>query len=135
MKTISLTTKAKDEVVDITAEVSSAVAQLGVKDGMCLIAVPHTTAGLAVNENADPTVKSDLLMALRQIVPDQLPYRHSEGNSPAHVKAALVGSSVTLIVEEGRLQLGTWQGVYFCEFDGPRRRKVWVKILAQNPGK
>ena len=132
MKVISLETKAKEEVVDITAEVSSLVSQTKIQDGLCVVYVPHTTAGLAVNENADPTVKSDMLMALSHIIPDRLPYRHSEGNSPAHVKAAVVGSSATLIIEEGRLQLGTWQGIYFCEFDGPRRRQVWIKLLASN---
>jgi len=128
MTVIDLTTKAREEIVDITAEVASTVKQEGLKDGLCLVYVPHTTAGVSVNENADPTVKSDVLMAMKHIVPDALPYRHSEGNSPAHVKAALAGSSVTLIVEGGRLQLGRWQGVYFCEFDGPRRRQVWIKF-------
>ncbi len=134
MKVIDITTKAREEIVDITAEVASAVKQEGLKDGLCLVYVPHTTAGVSVNENADPTVKSDVLMAMKHIVPDALPYRHSEGNSPAHVKAVLTGTSVTLIVEDGRMQLGTWQGVYFCEFDGPRRRQVWVKSLARNSG-
>ena len=87
---------------------------------------------LAVNENADPSVKSDMLMALSQIVPGTLPCRHAEGNSPAHVKAAFVGSGATLIIEDGRLQLGTRQGIYFCEFDGPRRRQVWIKFLVSN---
>jgi secondary thiamine-phosphate synthase enzyme len=128
MKVIDLTTKAREEIVDITAEVASAVKQEGLMDGLCLVYVPHTTAGVSVNENADPTVKSDVLMTLKHVVPDALPYRHSEGNSPAHVKAVLAGSSVTLIVEDGRMQLGTWQGVYFCEFDGPRRRQVWIKF-------
>jgi secondary thiamine-phosphate synthase enzyme len=135
MKVINITTQAREEIMDITAEVASAVKQEGLKDGLCLVYVPHTTASVAVNENADPTVKSDVLMALRHVVPDNLPYRHSEGNSPAHVKAVLAGSSVALIVEDGRLRLGTWQGVYFCEFDGPRRRQVWVKFLARNSGK
>ena len=128
MKVIDITTKAREEIVDITAEVASAVKQEGLKDGLCLVYVPHTTAGVSVNENADPTVKSDVLMAMKHFVPDKLPFRHSEGNSPAHVRAVLTGSSVTLIVEDGRLQLGTWQGVYFCEFDGPRRRQVWIKF-------
>jgi secondary thiamine-phosphate synthase enzyme len=130
MKVIDITTRAREEIVDITAETASAVIQAGVKNGLCLVYVPHTTAGIAVNENADPAVKSDVLLTLKHVVPDTLPYRHSEGNSPAHVKAVLAGSSVTLIVEDGRLRLGTWQGVYFCEFDGPRRRQVWIKMLS-----
>jgi secondary thiamine-phosphate synthase enzyme len=134
MQVVDITTKTREEIVDITAEVASAVIQAGLKDGVCLVYIPHTTAGVTVNENADPTVKSDMLMALKHVVPDKLPYRHSEGNSPAHVKAALAGSSVALIVEDGRLQLGRWQGIYFCEFDGPRRRQVWAKFLARNAG-
>jgi len=135
MKVIDIATKTREEIVDITGEVASAVTQAGLQDGLCLVFVPHTTAGVTVNENADPTVKSDVLMTLKHVVPDALPYRHSEGNSPAHVKAVLAGSSVTLIVEDGRLRLGTWQGVYFCEFDGPRRRQVWIKFSpAAAPG-
>ena len=129
MDIIEIWTRAKEEFVDLTAEVGRVVAASGVASGVCVVAVPHTTAGVTVNENADPNVRADLLMTLRRIVPDTLPYAHAEGNSPAHVKAALVGSSATLIVEDGRLQLGTWQGVFFCEFDGPRPRKVWVKVI------
>jgi secondary thiamine-phosphate synthase enzyme len=129
MDIIEIRTRAKEEFVDLTAEVGRVVAASGVASGVCVVAVPHTTAGVTVNENADPDVRADLLMTLRRIVPDTLPYAHAEGNSPAHVKAALVGSSATLLVEGGRLQLGTWQGVFFCEFDGPRTRKVWVKVI------
>jgi len=129
MDTIEIRTRTKEEFVDLTAEVGRIVAGSGVASGVCVVAVPHTTAGVTVNENADPDVRADLLMTLRRIVPDALPYAHAEGNSPAHVKAALVGSSATLLVEGGRLQLGTWQGVFFCEFDGPRTRKVWVKVI------
>jgi len=129
MDTIEIRTRAKEEFVDLTAEVGRVVAASGVASGVCVVTVPHTTAGVTVNENADPDVKADLLMTLRRIVPDALPYAHAEGNSPAHAKAALIGSSVTLIVEGGRLRLGTWQGVFFCEFDGPRTRKVWVKVI------
>jgi len=129
MDIIEIRTRAKEEFVDLTAEVGRVVAASGVASGVCVVAVPHTTAGVTVNENADPDVRADLLMTLRRIVPDALPYAHAEGNSPAHVKAALVGSSATLLVEGGRLQLGTWQGVFFCEFDGPRTRKVWVKVI------
>jgi secondary thiamine-phosphate synthase enzyme len=129
MNTIEIRTRAREEFLDLTAEVDSVVAASGVASGVCVVAVPHTTAGVTVNENADPDVRADLLMTLRRIVPDDLPYAHAEGNSPAHVKAALIGSSVSLIVEGGRLKLGTWQGVFFCEFDGPRTRQVWVKVI------
>jgi secondary thiamine-phosphate synthase enzyme len=129
MDIIEIRTRAKEEFVDLTAEVGRVAAASGVASGVCVVTVPHTTAGITVNENADPDVRADLLMTLRRIVPDTLPYAHAEGNSPAHVKAALVGSSVSLIVEDGRLRLGTWQGVFFCEFDGPRTRKVWVQVI------
>jgi secondary thiamine-phosphate synthase enzyme len=129
MDIIEIRTRAKEEFVDLTAEAGRVAAASGVASGVCVVTVPHTTAGITVNENADPDVRADLLMTLRRIVPDTLPYAHAEGNSPAHVKAALVGSSVSLIVEDGRLRLGTWQGVFFCEFDGPRTRKVWVQVI------
>jgi secondary thiamine-phosphate synthase enzyme len=129
MDTIEVRTKKREEIIDLTGEVSRIVAAAGRKDGACLVFVPHTTAGVTINENSDPDVKTDILMTLRAFVPDALPYAHAEGNSPAHVKASLVGSSVTIIVEDGRLQLGTWQGICLCEFDGPRTRHVWVKVI------
>lgn len=113
----------------ITRQVKEAVAQSGVTDGTCIVYCPHTTAGLTINENADPDVVTDLLFALNRTFPDRPEFRHMEGNSPAHLKASCMGSSVTIPVEGGRLALGTWQGVYFCEFDGPRRRKFTVQIL------
>jgi len=131
MDIIEIRTRAKEEFVDLTAEVGRVVTGSGVASGICVITVPHTTAGVTVNENADPDVRADLLMTLRRIVPDALPYAHAEGNSPAHVKASLVGSSVTLVIESGRLKLGTWQGVFFCEFDGPRTRNVWIQIIGK----
>ena len=131
MDIIEIRTRAKEECVDLTAEVGRIVTASGIVKGVCVVAVPHTTAGITVNENADPDVRADLLMTLRRIVPDSLAYAHAEGNSPAHVKASLVGSSVSLIVEGGRLQLGTWQGVFFCEFEGPRTRKVWIQIIGK----
>jgi secondary thiamine-phosphate synthase enzyme len=130
MNTIEIRTRAREEFVDLTGEIGQLVAASGVISGVCVVTVPHTTAGITANENADPDARADMAMVLRKIVPDALPYTHGEGNSPAHVKASLVGSSVTLIVEGGRLQLGTWQGVFFCEFDGPRARRAWVQILA-----
>ncbi len=127
MRTIEVKTQAREELVDITARVREELVSSGVKDGICHVFVPHTTAAVTINENADPSVKEDILMALRKIVPDSLPYRHSEGNSPAHVKASLIGSSIKVIIEEGQLALGTWQGIFFCEFDGPRNRRVFIK--------
>ncbi len=129
MNTIEIRTKVRQEFVDLTADVERLVAASGVQTGICVVTVPHTTAGVTVNENADPDVRADIAMTLRKIVPDGLPYAHAEGNAAAHVKASLVGSSVTLIVESGRLRLGTWQGVFFCEFDGPRSRRAWVQVL------
>jgi len=129
MIAIDVETRTREEFIDITGQVQEAVDSVRLKNGMCLIVVPHTTAGVTINENADPSVRADILLALKKMVPDSLPYEHSEGNSPAHVKAGLLGSSVMVMVEHGRLNLGTWQGIYFCEFDGPRRRKVWVRTL------
>ena len=129
MKSLEIRTDSREEIVDLTVAVASAVAGSGVANGLCAVFVPHTTAGVTINENADPDVREDLLATLRRAVPDGLPYRHEEGNSPAHVKASLVGSSVTIIVENGRLRLGTWQGIQLCEFDGPRARTVWVQVV------
>jgi secondary thiamine-phosphate synthase enzyme len=131
MNTIEIRTRSREDFVDLTADIERFVTASGITGGVCVVTVPHTTAGITVNENADPDVRADLALALRKIVPDTLPYAHGEGNSPAHVKAALVGSSVTLIVEGGRLKLGTWQGVFFCEFDGPRTRQAWVQVLGK----
>jgi len=126
---IDVETRTREELIDITGLVQETVDSVRLKNGMCLIVIPHTTAGITINENADPSVRADILLALKKMVPDSLPYVHSEGNSPAHVKASLVGSSLMVMVEHGRLNLGTWQGILFCEFDGPRRRKVWVRTL------
>jgi secondary thiamine-phosphate synthase enzyme len=126
---LTVKTRAQTELVDITAEVGRLVADSGVRHGLCLVYVPHTTAGVTINENADPSVRRDLLMVLNQMVPWKSDYRHLEGNSPAHVKATLVGASQTIAVENGHLVLGTWQGIFFCEFDGPRSRTVHVRIL------
>lgn len=126
---LTVKTRAQTELVDITAEVGRLVADSGVRNGLCLVYVPHTTAGVTINENADPSVRNDLLMVLNQMVPWKADYRHLEGNSPAHVKSTLVGASQTIAVDNGHLVLGTWQGVFFCEFDGPRSRTVQVRIL------
>jgi len=126
MKTFGANTHQRTEFVDITDQVAKAVAEMGVKDGVVTVFVPHTTAGITINENADPDVTADIEKALDRMVPWEAGYRHGEGNSAAHVKASLMGSSVRVIVSGGRLQLGTWQAIYFCEFDGPRSRKVFV---------
>jgi secondary thiamine-phosphate synthase enzyme len=130
MKSFTVATSSRSQFVDITARVQQAVAESGVKDGLCVLWVPHTTAGITVNENADPSVARDILMELDKRIPWNDDYQHSEGNSAAHVKSTLVGCEKTLLIEDGRLALGTWQSVYFCEFDGPRRRQVWVKFLS-----
>ena len=116
--------------MDITPDVASAVAESSVKDGVCHLNCLHTTAAITINENADPDVKADLQMALRNIVQDTWPYAHAEGNSPAHVKSSLVGASLAIPISNGRLVLGTWQGIIFCEFDGPRSRQVTVTITS-----
>jgi len=129
MDTIEVASGRREEIIDITTEVERLVARSGVQEGLCVVFVPHTTAAVTINENADPDVRADILKALRKAVPDTLDFAHGEGNSPAHVKATIVGASVTVPVALGRLKLGTWQGVQFCEFDGPRRRQVWVLVL------
>lgn len=130
METFSLKSSRCSELIDITDKVQLLVSKSGVSSGVCFVFIPHTTAGITINENADPSVRSDIEQELESIVPFEHGYSHSEGNSAAHIKASLMGFSVTLLIESGRLQLGTWQGIYFAEFDGPRTRKVWVKILA-----
>ena len=128
-KTIEINSTKRDEMIDITGRVADVVGEIGVADGMVTVYVPHTTAGVTINENADPSVVHDILAALDAAVPwHQSFYRHDEGNSAAHVKSALLGCSVQVLVSEGKLLLGTWQGIYFCEFDGPRRRKVIVAV-------
>ncbi|NLI11884.1 MAG: YjbQ family protein [Peptococcaceae bacterium] len=126
--TIDLRTKQRTQLVDITAEIERIVSQSGVKDGTVQVFTPHTTAGLTINENADPTVVEDMLMELNKIVPLNDGYRHLEGNSAAHIKSSLTGVSLSVFITGGRLLLGTWQGLYFCEFDGPRQRQVLVKV-------
>jgi secondary thiamine-phosphate synthase enzyme len=126
---LTVKTRSRTEMVDISADVGRVVAQSGVREGFCMFYVPHTTAGVTINESADPSVRADILMVLNQMVPWKAEYRHAEGNSPAHVKATLVGASQTVAIENGALVLGTWQGIFFCEFDGPRERKVHLRIL------
>jgi len=126
---LEIATRSAAELVDITAEVQQTVKEKGMQSGVCHVFVPHTTAGLTLNENWDPSVRVDMLMELDKIVPWQDNYRHGEGNSAAHIKASLMGASQTILVEDGRLVLGTWQGIYLAEFDGPRRRRVLVKLV------
>jgi len=119
----------REDFFNITPQVQKAVAQSGVRSGITVVYCPHTTAGITINENADPDVVHDLLIGLNKAFPDRTEFRHGEGNSAAHLKASGVGSSATIIIEDGRLLLGTWQGIYFCEFDPPRNRKFYVKIV------
>ena len=126
---LEIATRSAAELVDITAEVQQTVKEKGMQSGVCHVFVPHTTAGLTLNENWDPSVRADMLMELDKIVPWQDNYRHGEGNSAAHIKASLMGFSQAILVEDGRLVLGSWQGVYLAEFDGPRRRRVLVKLV------
>ncbi|ABY92252.1 secondary thiamine-phosphate synthase enzyme YjbQ [Thermoanaerobacter brockii subsp. lactiethylicus] len=128
MAVLEINTSAREVMVDITDIVMQEIKKSGIVDGACVIFVPHTTAGITINENADPTVREDIMAALERIIPN-IRFKHMEGNSDAHIKASLMGSSVTLIIENGRPLLGTWQGIYFCEFDGPRRREVYIKFL------
>jgi secondary thiamine-phosphate synthase enzyme len=127
---IRIKTASKNEFVDITGTLQDLVTQKGFQNGLCTLFVPHTTAALTINENADPDVCKDILKALDHLEINHLDYQHSEGNSPAHIKSSLIGVSLFLIVKNGRLVLGTWQGIYFCEFDGPRSRKILVSLIS-----
>jgi secondary thiamine-phosphate synthase enzyme len=129
-KTVQVRTNAQKQFVNITSEVQSAVRDSGVEDGICVVYVPHTTAGVTINEAADPSVAKDIQSKLTELVPRRGNYAHAEGNSDAHIQTSVVGPSVTLIVENGRVALGTWQGIFFCEFDGPRRRTFVVQTVA-----
>lgn len=128
MTTLSVKTAEREQMLDVTPQVRNVVVQSGVSDGLVICFVPHTTAGITINENADPDVRRDILYKLNKEIPQSDGYHHGEGNSDAHIKASLFGSSVTIFIEGGQLRLGTWQGVYFCEFDGPRRRKLFVQV-------
>jgi secondary thiamine-phosphate synthase enzyme len=128
--TLNVRTSRRIEMVDITGQIQEQVRSSGVEEGVCHIFSAHTTAGLTINENADPSVQADILMVMNKIISDQEAYRHAEGNSPAHIKTSLMGPNLTVLVSQGRLLLGTWQGVFLSEFDGPRTRKVHLKIMA-----
>ena len=128
--TESVRTGSRSQMLDITDVVQRQVAHHQIRSGLAIVCIPHTTAAVTINENADPDVQHDLLRKLDELIPQQEPYyRHNEGNSDSHVKTSLVGNSATVLIEEGRLVLGTWQGIYLCEFDGPRQRQVMVKLV------
>ena len=128
MEKLSLKTNNRIELTDITDKVKALVAKAKIKEGFCVIFCPHTTAGLTINENADPSVQKDIINALNRMVPEKAGYEHGEGNADSHVKSSLFGSSLTVFIENSQLAFGTWQGIYFCESDGPRSREVWVKL-------
>ncbi|MGA2317713.1 MAG: secondary thiamine-phosphate synthase enzyme YjbQ [Thermodesulfobacteriota bacterium] len=130
IQTFQVRTSTQTEFIDITRSVQEALKKTGVEDGICIVFISHTTAAVTINENADPSVVQDIIMELNKIVPLKDQYRHLEGNSPAHIKASLVGCSQIVFVESGKLVLGTWQGIFFCEFDGPRNRQVHVKVIS-----
>lgn len=129
METLTIRTSSRTDFKDITGEITSAVSKSGLSEGACLIHIPHTTAGITINENADPAVMHDMETILDRLIPWTGSYRHAEGNSAAHAKSTLVGQSATVPIQGGRLVLGTWQGIYFCEFDGPRTRKLHIQFL------
>ena len=126
---LKVKTGSKTELIDITSEIQNLVRSSSIKEGFCMLYVPHTTAAVTINESADPSVKSDILMILNKIIPWEAGYRHLEGNSPAHIKSTIVGASELVAIENEKLVLGTWQGIFFCEFDGPRDRKINVHLF------
>lgn len=129
-KTLNIKSKSKVEFIDITEEINRIIKESKINSGICYLYVPHTTAGLTINEGADPSVKRDIISTLNRIIPFEGDYQHVEGNSAAHIKSSIVGVSQNLIIENGSLLLGTWQSVYFCEFDGPRHRRVLIKLVS-----
>ncbi len=131
MEKIAVTTHSRAEFIDITSHVNRVLEKQGVREGICCVYVPHTTAAVTINENADPSVRKDIINELDRLVPWNGHYTHGEGNAAAHIRATLVGSSVSAPISGGKLALGTWQGIYFCEFDGPRRREVFVQVISR----
>jgi secondary thiamine-phosphate synthase enzyme len=129
IESFGVKSSAREELIDITETVNKIVMRSSPGEGVCVIYTPHTTAAITINENADPSVRKDILKGLQSLNFEQISFSHSEGNSPAHLKSSIIGCSETVLIENGRLCLGTWQGIYFCEFDGPRTRKVLVKII------
>ncbi len=132
IKTVQIQSGSRTEFIDITGKVQDVVRESKAREGICYLFVPHTTAAITINENADPSVHHDIVMELNKVIPFDDQYRHIEGNSAAHIKASVIGFSETVFIESGTLFLGTWQGIYFCEFDGPRRRRLHVKVITVN---
>ena len=128
---LTVKSRKQTELIDITAKIRDVVLSADIGQGLCMLYVPHTTAAITINESADPSVKEDILMIIDKVIPWKAGYRHLEGNSPAHIKSTLVGSSELIAIENNRLVLGTWQGIFFCEFDGPRTRKVHVRLIVE----
>jgi secondary thiamine-phosphate synthase enzyme len=131
MEKIIIKTSKRIDLIDITLQIQGVVAKNRIKEGLCVIFCPHTTAGLTINENADPSVRRDIINAMNRLIPQDSGYSHSEGNSDSHIKSSLFGPSLTIIIEDAKPSLGTWQGIYFCEGDGPRTREIWIKIISQ----
>jgi secondary thiamine-phosphate synthase enzyme len=129
MEKINIKTNSRIELVGITDRIQAIVSKSKVKAGICFVFCPHTTAGLIINENADPSVRRDIINTLNKLVPENAGYAHTEGNADSHIKSSLFGSTLTIFIEDGRLAFGTWQGIYFCESDGPRSREVWIKVM------
>jgi len=129
MMTLTVKSKSRTQLIDITSEIQKVVRSSGISEGLCMLYVPHTTAAITINESADPSVATDIMMVLDEVIPWKADYRHLEGNSPAHIKSSLVGASELIIIENGSLVLGTWQGIFFCEFDGPRTRNVHTRLM------
>ena len=127
--TLTVKSKLRTQLIDITSEIQKVVMSSGISEGLCMLYVPHTTAAITINESADPSVATDIMMVLDEVIPWKADYRHLEGNSPAHIKSTLVGASEVIAIESGSLVLGTWQGIFFCEFDGPRTRSVHMRLL------
>ena len=130
MQILEIETTSHTEMIDITAEIAATISKNNVKSGVCTIFVPHTTAGVTLNENADPSVRKDFINVFEKLIPKYERYSHAEGNAPAHIKSSIFGSSLNIIIEDGKPVLGTWQGIFFCEFDGPRNRKIYLQITA-----
>ncbi len=129
-----IVTSSREELVNVTPQAEQALSRSGIRDGICFVYIPHTTAGVTINENADPDVADDLLLGLERMIPRNIPFAHAEGNSEAHLKATLTGSSVCIPIKDFRLALGTWQGIFFCEYDGPRQRRVIFSFMPLNNG-
>jgi len=131
MEKLHIKTSKKNELVNISPQISSAIQRSEVQNGICMLFCPHTTAGLTINEGFDPSVKDDIIYSMKKISPDYREFRHSEGNSDGHVKTTLTGNSLTIFIENGKIMLGQWQSIYFAEFDGPRSREIWIKFLSE----